>query len=432
LQLEDLLVDDELEMQESERESFENTFYKTKSKAKSIILDQENESNACTNQAPCNVKTGNLKLPSMTLPDFDGEYDKWLQFYDTFSTLIHKNPKLNNIERFYYLKGCLKGKAGEILQSLEVSDSNYEIAWNLLKQRFENKRVIVEKHVQALFEYSIISKMSATSLRKVIDDFNKHIRALNSLGEPTEHWDRLLIHLLSTKLDLTAKREWQEHAVSKEKNVLPKFSDIMTFLTNRYQSLEAIKDTSNVNKAQNSTSERKRLNERTQSCFVTQSASYEFCKKSHYIYQCQDFRKLPVQQRIDEAKKLKLCTNCLRNNHFNRNCKASDCKHCRKRHNSLLHINDNVERPGQGTSSNNKSESPNAVSINEHPSSISTHIANIKPDCHVLLSTALVYIKDYSGEYHQIRVLLDSGSQSNFISNELSKRLRLPSQKIRL
>ncbi|GJQ69276.1 hypothetical protein Trydic_g2276, partial [Trypoxylus dichotomus] len=104
----------------------------------------------------------------------------------------------------------------------------------------------------------------------------------------------------------------------------------------------------------------------------------------------------------------------------------------RKRHNSLLHINDNVERPGQGTSCNSKSESSNAASINERPSSISTHIAIIKPDCHVLLPTALFYIKDYSGEYHQIRVLLDSGSQSNFISNELSKRLKLPSQKIRL
>lgn len=368
----------------------------------------------------------------MTLPDFNGEYHTWLQFHDTFLTLIHQNVKLNNIEKFYYLKGCLKGEASEILQSLEVSDANYETAWELLRQRFENKRIIIEKHVQTMFEYPTISKESAILLRKLIDDFNKHIRALKSAGEPTEHWDRLLIHLLITKLDLTTKREWQEHTISKENDILPTFGDMMTFLNNRYQILEAIKDTNNVHKAHNTKSEHKRSSERTQSYFATQSATCEYCKNSHYIYQCESFKKLPVQQRYETAKKLKLCTNCLRSNHFSRTCKASSCRHCNKRHNSLLHSEDNAERSRQNSVDKKENEKPATNIGTDSSSSVNTHAVNIKHEFKVLLSTAFVFVKDYSGTYHEIRVLLDSGSQSNFISSELSQKLQLPLRKIRL
>lgn len=70
--------------------------------------------------------------------------------------------------------------------------------------------------------------------------------------------------------------------------------------------------------------------------------------------------------------------------------------------------------------------------VTARSSTINTHAVHIKHDVKVLLSTALVLIEDYSGAYHEVRVLLDSGSQSNFISSELSKKLQLPLRKIRL
>ncbi|XP_032589276.1 uncharacterized protein LOC116804701 [Drosophila mojavensis] len=47
----------------------------------------------------------------------------------------------------------------------------------------------------------------------------------------------------------------------------------------------------------------------------------------------------------------------------------------------------------------------------------------------VLLATAVVKIKDQSGSYHLARALLDSGSQVNFITEELAKQLKLERQR---
>ena len=55
---------------------------------------------------------------------------------------------------------------------------------------------------------------------------------------------------------------------------------------------------------------------------------------------------------------------------------------------------------------------------------------SVKGTSEVLLSTATVLIKNKYGEFIQARALLDSGSQSNFISQELSDQLSVNKFKI--
>lgn len=43
----------------------------------------------------------------MTLPTFDGNPEKWLEFRDGFQGLIDANRNLTNIQRMYYLKSVL-------------------------------------------------------------------------------------------------------------------------------------------------------------------------------------------------------------------------------------------------------------------------------------------------------------------------------------
>lgn len=62
-----------------------------------------------------------IKPPTMNLPEFNGNYDCWMNFYDTFDALVNKNKSLTHIQRFYYLKSSLKGEAANMLNSLEVS-----------------------------------------------------------------------------------------------------------------------------------------------------------------------------------------------------------------------------------------------------------------------------------------------------------------------
>lgn len=87
-----------------------------------------------------------------------------------------------------------------VLHSLETFSSNYPIAWELLKNKFENTRLIINKYVNSLFNYSNMEKDSAISIRQFLDHTNNGIRVLKTLGQPKEHWDTLLVHLSLNKL----------------------------------------------------------------------------------------------------------------------------------------------------------------------------------------------------------------------------------------
>ncbi|XP_029670495.1 uncharacterized protein LOC115239851 [Formica exsecta] len=164
-----------------------------------------------------------LKLPNIDLPTFNGEYDQWVTFRDTFEAIIDTNTNLTKIQKFYYLQSAVKGRAAQCFKSLSLSNENYDAAWKLLKARFENTRLIVHHHIQALLELPIISKESAGSLRKLIDDV-QHLCALTKLEQPVQAWDTLLIHLITPKLDTKTKREWE---FKREFTKLPTMTEFM-------------------------------------------------------------------------------------------------------------------------------------------------------------------------------------------------------------
>jgi len=90
------------------------------------------------------------------LPKFNGKYEEWLSFEDSFKVLVHENVKIQTVQKFNYLKSCLVENAAQIIQSLSSTVENYEIAWYLLTERYSNKRIIIQSHVKALFELQAI------------------------------------------------------------------------------------------------------------------------------------------------------------------------------------------------------------------------------------------------------------------------------------
>lgn len=107
----------------------------------------------------------------------------------------------------------MTGDASNIISSLEISDLNYEVAWNLLKERYENKRVIVNTHIKAIMDLPTMAKENSYELRKIADGAIRHIQALQALRCPMSHWDDLLVHILAAKLDTFTMREWQSSLV---------------------------------------------------------------------------------------------------------------------------------------------------------------------------------------------------------------------------
>lgn len=104
------------------------------------------------------VKKLNGSFYSIFVESSEEQADKWLQFSETFEAVINKNTSITNVQKFYYLQSSLKGEATHCIHSLQVSESNYTVAWQLLQDRYYNKRIIIHTHVRPLFEYTNVNR----------------------------------------------------------------------------------------------------------------------------------------------------------------------------------------------------------------------------------------------------------------------------------
>ncbi|KAK9711205.1 Protein of unknown function (DUF1759) [Popillia japonica] len=318
-----------------ERENFETILYKSIAIAKQLITsNQDNlrniDSNATTSHNSQGVATKQL---------ITSNQDN-LRNIDSNATTSHNSQG---------------GTAAQVIHSIEFSAENYIIAWELLCQRYNNTTLLVNNHVQGLFSLPNLTKESSADLRILIDNIAKHLRSLEVLGQPITHWDTLIIYIIS---------EWKE---KQKPDILPTLDELTTFLRSRADLLETLEGTKT-----NTTKTKEQVTIGKRHTFSTTLAICALCKESHYIYNCEKFLTLAINERIDTVKRLKLCINCLKAGHIAKKCKSGKCKKCEAQHNTLLHI----EKAQQQVSLSNQ--------VLNEPSN-------------VLISTVLVQIVDANG-----------------------------------
>lgn len=359
----------------SEREAFEDKYYDIISLVKSYLNSYNpfQELNQAISNAPLVQDTQfNIKLPNLNLPIFTGKYNEWVNFNDTFKSLIDSNPALTTIQKFYYLKSCLKHEASDIIEFLEVTILNYPIAWQILRDRFENKKIIINNHIKQIVDLPPIRNGSHFELRNLSDTVNKNIRCLKALRQGLDHWDSLLIYIVSQKFDSHTKTEWEQYQAQ---DTLPTYENLMAFLKNHCSILESLSITTPDRDPHSITKiarVQKPIKNTAQSNSYFSSTNFKciFCQNSHNIYNCPDYLKLSIQERINEAHKHKFC---LRTNHLVKDCRSTGCRKCNRKHHTLLHI----ERLNKISSSeppiNSSNPSTSEVSNFETSSALSSY-----------------------------------------------------------
>lgn len=370
-----------------------------------------------------------VKLPVVKLPTFDGRTEEWKRFCETFTSLIHLNESIPNIQKFQYLVTSLSSVAAKIIESIELTGENYEIAWDLLKKRFDDPRAIKKKHIQCLFAMPKVERESATAIRNLIDYALKHLRVLKSLKLPTEAWDELVIHMIETKLDMATLRAWEQEGNTAD----AKLNTLTDFLEAKCQMLERIeartkeKEISKKvepDKPKPKTRSQTKAEEgerRVSLATSTDAGKCYLCRGDHFLYHCENFLALSIEDRVKEIRRLKLCINCLRNDHFVKTCKMGSCRECSGRHNTLCHrptVN-KVEQKSEAISEPQGQSSSDAASNNV----VVHHAANGPSRSHVLMATAVVNGKHPNGSIVPLRILLDSASEAHFITQSACTKL---------
>ena len=136
-----------------------------------------------------------IKLLAINLPTFDENYLNWRSFEDSFSAFVDQNNSLTNVPKLCYLRSQLKGDAWNLIKSLETTEENDNIAFNLVKERFNNHRLIVLSHVNAILN----SKFE--NAKSFINTIDQHVQDLQRLNVSLKNYHGMLILLLVPKLD---------------------------------------------------------------------------------------------------------------------------------------------------------------------------------------------------------------------------------------
>jgi len=114
--------------------------------------------------------------------------------------------------------------------------------------------------------------------------------------------------------------------------------------------------------------------------------------------------------------------NCLQQFTMNHTCSKHMCRQCHKRHHNLLHIDrqyQSINNKGSVTNGPAEARGGSTADINTYCS------FKGKPRKQILFATAIVEVQNKSGQYVPCRALLDSASQSHFITEGCVQRLRL-------
>ena len=372
--------------------------------------------NANANNA--NARGNQIKLPTIELPTFDGKFDEWMSFKDLFQATVGSNNLLGGAQKLQYLVASLKGEAAALVKSLPITDDNYKVAWKIVDERYDNKQEIVASVLNRLFDQPVITIESATALRRLLDTTLECRRSLEVLQRPVQHWDDVFVHLVTKRLDSETRRRW---VMACSANELPSFEQLTKFLDLYIRGLAtdgASSQRSSFHQQQRTMSHTSAPGKKVVHYALSSSAPpCPVCKGSHPIFKCEKFLAMSDSKRSTFVKEASLCFNCLRSGHGSAQCSNSHrCRKCGSNHHTLLHRDQApAERPGA-----------TAATV---LSNVSAAGVGIDPQHQVLLATAVVEVKDASGSMQQCRVLLDSGSQASFVTEQCTVRLGLQRKK---
>ncbi|XP_066596574.1 uncharacterized protein [Prorops nasuta] len=286
-----------------------------------------------------NEQMKRIKLPVAQLPKFSGEIENWLSFKNTFVTMIDSREDITDLQKFLYLKDTVKGEASSKITIYDASDASYKLAWNLLVETYEKKRVLIAKYLNAIIDTPTQIRNTGVELTQTVDRLKQHVNILASLGINID--EHIVVRLLERSLPLNIHSRWEETLNLDE---LPSVNQLYKFIegtTFRLAIIEKEKTrkraATNIEpncpiKMRKSTMDTRVMITTTQeqSCLIYKGGK-------HAIFRFPSYYQLTVVQRWEWVKRLGICRNCLRMHRSP--CKSIKCKVCHNFHHTSLHKN---------------------------------------------------------------------------------------------
>ena len=225
-----------------------------------------------------------------------------------------------------------------MISNLQTTNENFLVAWQLVTQRYHNKRLIAMMHAKHLCQMPQVRKGDESSLRQLINHVSSHMNALKALSLNVPVHDLKLNYLMLATLDLETEREWELITASRADTTTT--AELVPFLESRCRAFELLQTTQSLNIVNNISRSSQLDGKKVNKCYsnVATQLQYSLCNGSHRLFKCDKFLKMQAKQRFNYANQSGPCFSCLQPYTMSHTCSKQVCRQCHKGHHILLHI----------------------------------------------------------------------------------------------
>lgn len=130
--------------------------------------------------------------------------------------------------KLYHLEKALVGTAAGSIDTKTINEGNYEHAWAILEEKYENLRHMVDLHIRGLLALPKMIGEKCEELRSLVDECSGHVENLKFLKQEfTGVSKQIVVHLLAEALDKDTRRRWESTV---PKGELPDYEATVKFL----------------------------------------------------------------------------------------------------------------------------------------------------------------------------------------------------------
>lgn len=145
-----VLVDDTLKTFINENNKINEDYLLSKGILTSLLPPDANPQLNATHTPHEQAFKLNIRLPPINIKKFNGSFDQWEEFRDTFNSIVHQSDELTESQKLLYLKTSVEKEPFDLIKNLKATNNNFDIAWKLLEDRYQHNRKIFESHFNAI------------------------------------------------------------------------------------------------------------------------------------------------------------------------------------------------------------------------------------------------------------------------------------------
>ena len=132
-----------------------------------------------------NLQTTNknsIKLPPITISNFNGNQLKYYEWINNFFNLFHNNTSLTDTHRITYLQNSVVGKAKEKTQAYSCDPAYYAIALKELMVHFGDPNIVVNAFINQLEAWRPNDDYNKQSFVSFASFLKRLVKAFEYLG----------------------------------------------------------------------------------------------------------------------------------------------------------------------------------------------------------------------------------------------------------